>query len=551
MPKAKRANIWLIVTLAITALFVFFFVYPVFRIFIASIYDSQAKTFSLDAFKKFFSRPYYTSTVKNSLVVTSVVTIIATIFGTFLAYVTRTVKIKGQSLVELIIIISILSPPFIGAYSWILLLGRSGTITKLIYELFGVRFGGIYGFGGIVLVFVIRLFPLIYLYVSGALKQVDNSLIEASETLGSVGIKKITTVTLPLILPTVLSAALIAFMRAFADFGTPMLIGEGYRTLPVLIYSQFVGEMGGDRSFASAISVIMIALTTAIFLVQKYVSSRMTIQMSVNRPIQPKEIKGWRNILAHAFVYLSVLVIALPQAVVIYTSFLKTRGGRLFVPGYSLDSYRDMFTKLGSSIINTYVYSAIAMAIILVIGVLVAYISVRKRNFLIELLDTLTMLPFIISGSVLGIALLGAFNKSPFLLSGTAAIIVVAYVIRRLPYTIRSSAAILSQIHPSVEDASRSLGASDLKTFRKVLLPIMGPGITSGAIMSWMSIISELSATVILYVGATKTLTIAIYTEVIRGNYGVGAALSTVHTLTTILALLVFFKITGKREIEL
>lgn len=161
------------------------------------------------------------------------------------------------------------------------------------------------------------------------------------------------------------------------------------------------------------------------------------------------------------------------------------------------------------------------------------------------------MFPYIIPGSVMGIALLLAFNKKPFLLSGSAMIIIAAYVIRRLPYTIRSSSAILHQINLNVEEASQSLGANRFETFIKVTLPMMFSGVMSGALMSWVSIISELSASIMLYVGGTKTMTIAIYTEVIRGNYGVASALSTILISSTIVVLLLVFKITGKREIEL
>lgn len=130
-------------------------------------------------------------------------------------------------------------------------------------------------------------------------------------------------------------------------------------------------------------------------------------------------------------------------------------------------------------------------------------------------------------------------------------IIIAAYVIRRLPYTIRSSSAILHQINLNVEEASQSLGANRFETFIKVTLPMMFSGVMSGALMSWVSIISELSASIMLYVGGTKTMTIAIYTEVIRGNYGVASALSTILISSTIVVLLLVFKITGKREIEL
>jgi len=357
-------------------------------------------------------------------------------------------------------------------------------------------------------------------------------------------------VVIPLILPTILAASLLVFMRALADFGTPMLIGEGFRTLPVLIYTQFISEMGGDAAFASAISVIVIIITTIIFLTQKYVSSHKTIEMNSLRPMEPKPAKGIKNVLAHIFVYLVVFLAILPQFVVIYTSFLKT-SGRIFVKGFSLDSYRSAFYKMSSAITNTYVYSFTAILIIVIIGTLIAYVAKRKRNVLSNMLDTLTMIPYIIPGSVLGIALLAAFNKRPLLLSGTAFIIILVFVIRRLPYTIRSSEAILHQISPSVEEATQSLGATPMKAFWKVTFPMMAPGVVSGALMSWMSIISELSASIILYVGTTKTLTISIYTEVIRGNYGVAAALATMLTATTVIALLIFFKVTGKREIDM
>ena len=161
------------------------------------------------------------------------------------------------------------------------------------------------------------------------------------------------------------------------------------------------------------------------------------------------------------------------------------------------------------------------------------------------------MFPYIIPGSVLGIAMLLAFNHRPLLISGTALIIIVTYVVRRLPYTIRSSNAILRQISPSVEEASLSLGASSPETFTKITVPMMISGVLPGALMSWMSIISELSASIMLYVGGTKTMTIAIYTEVIRGNYGVASALSTILSASTVIVLFLFFRITGRSEIDL
>ena len=272
--------------------------------------------------------------------------------------------------------------------------------------------------------------------------------------------------------------------------------------------------------------------------------------MSSLRPIEVKEMKGAGNALMHVLIYLLVAVSMIPQLVVIYTSFLETRGA-VFTGGYSLDSYTTIFSSLGTAISNTYLFSTAAILAIVFLGMTVAYLTTRRKSMLTDIIDTLTMFPYIIPGSVLGITLLLAFNEEPILLSGTALIIIISLVIRRLPYTLRSSSAILYQISPSIEEASISLGASPLKTFFKVTAIMMLPGVMSGAILSWITAINELSSSVILFTGATKTMSVAIYTEVIRASYGTAAALSTILTLTTIVAMVTFFKVSGSKDVTL
>jgi len=340
------------------------------------------------------------------------------------------------------------------------------------------------------------------------------------------------------------------FMNALADFGTPMLIGEGFNVMPVLIYSEFISEVGGQANFAAAMATLMVILTTAIFLLQKYVVNKKSFTMSSLRPMQAKQLLGLKNMVMHVGIYVLVCVSMIPQFTVIYTSFLKTNG-QIFVPEFSFNSYIAVFDNLALAIINTYVFSFIAIVVIVILGMLIAYITTRRKSWLTDVIDTLTMFPYIIPGSVLGITLLLAFNEDPLILSGSAMIIIVSLVIRRLPYTLRSSSAILYQISPSVEEASISLGASPLKTFFKITAVMMIPGVLSGAILSWITCINELSSSVILYTGSTKTMSVAIYTEVIRASYGTAAALSTILTLTTIVALLLFFKVSGSKEISL
>lgn len=549
MNKRFHWDFWAGVTLLSIAVFALFLIYPLFSLFVSAFQDASTGAWSMQNFVHFFERKYYYQSMINSFSVTTCVTILAVIIGTIVAYFMTLYKIKFKSAVEICIVISLLSPPFIGAYSWILIGGRNGYVTRFLAQ-YGIDFPSIYGFAGILLVLTLKLYPFIYLYVAGAMKNIDSALIEAAESLGCSGIRKVVTIIVPLITPTILAGALMVFMNAMADFGTPMLIGEGYNVMPVMIYSEFINEVGDQANFAAAMAALMVLITSTIFMLQKYVVNRKSFTMSSLRPLPVSELHGLRKVIVHLFIYTLVALSMIPQLVVIYTSFLKTSGS-IFVDGYSLDSYRTIFDSLGTAISNTYLFSTTAMIAIVFLGMTIAYLTTRKKSWLTEIIDTLSMFPYIIPGSVLGITLLLAFNDEPLLLSGTAAIIIISLIIRRLPYTLRSSSAILYQLSPSMEEASISLGASPLKTFFKITAVMMLPGVMSGAIISWITAINELSSSIILFTGATKTMSVAIYTEVIRASYGTAAALSTILTVTTITAMVLFFKVSGRRDVTL
>lgn len=550
MNKQKHSPIWTFLALLVLALFLIFVVYPLVLILYKSVINPSDGSFTLENFTRFFTRKYYTNTLFNSFKVTIVATLISATLGLLMAYITRQYQIAGSKWLNICIVVSYLSPPFIGAYAWIQLLGRNGLFTKWINAIFGTSFGGIYGFAGIVLVFSLQSFPLVYMYVCGALQNLDNSLNEAAESLGANNFQRVTGIILPLVLPTVLASSLLVFMRVFSDFGTPMLIGEGYRTFPVVLYNQFMGEVTNDSYFAAALCVIIMAITLIFFFLQRWISHRHSYSMSALKPMLPRPQRTLPKILCHVFVYFVVLMAMLPQLTVIVTSFLKESTPGIFTNQFSLVNYETIFSKNKLVIPNTYLYGLCAIALVIVLGVLIAYLAVRRKSIITTTVDTLTMLPYIIPGSVLGICFLYAFAKPPLALTGTAAIIIIALTVRRMPYTIRSSTAIISQISPSIEEAAVSLGASELRSFTEVTLPMMMPGVISGAIMSWVTVISELSSSIMLYRGSTQTLTVSVYTEVIRDCFGNAAAYSTVLTVTSVLSLLLFFKLTGRRDIS-
>ena len=546
--KRFRLDVWGWTTIVILLLYALFLLYPLSLLLKMAFSDGVH--FTLENFAKFFSRKYYSITLLNSFKVSIAATIASVVVGVVLGYFMSVFKVRGAKLLRMCIVMATMSAPFVGAYAWIMLLGRNGVITNFLSGLFGITMPDIYGFNGIMLVFVTQLFPLVFLYVQGAMSKMDASLMEASENLGCTGFKRFFTVVLPLISPTVLAGALLVFVRAMSDFGTPMLIGEGYRTFTVILYNEFVGEVSQNKGFASAIAIIAILITMVVYFSQNFVAKKQAFSMNALHRIEKKQLHGFSNFIVHFITYVVVGISILPQLYVVYTSFLKT-SGQIYVAGYSLQSYQDMFSRLGRSIQNTIVIPAVSLLIVVFLAVLIAYVAVRRRNVLSGAVDVISMIPYVIPGTVIGIAMISAFNREPLVLTGGMFIMVVALVVRRLPYTIRPSVAILQQIPLYVEEAALSLGSSKPKAFFTVTLPMMSSGVLSGAILSWVTLISELSTAILLYTGKTQTLTVAIYTQIVRGNYGIASAMATVLTVMTLLSLLIFNKISKDGDLTM
>lgn len=544
----KKPKFWTIVKIFVLAFMALFLIYPFFSLITRSFFSPKVEGFTFYNYIRFFTKKYYYSSLLRSLFVSFTTTITCLIIGVPIAYLMTRYNIYIKKYMHILIILSLMSPPFIGAYSWIILFGRSGLVTQWFADL-GINLPTIYGRGGIILVFTFHLFPYVYLYVSGAMSSIDSSLEEAAENLGSTKFQRFMTVSLPVVMPSVAAGAIMVFMTSLADFGTPMLIGEGYTVLPVLIYNEYMSEIGGNANLASALSVIVVICSTTVLLVQKHLVSKRNYVMTAMRPPAEVQLHGLPRFFASLPVMIVTFIGILPQIVVIVSSFIQTDFSG-FVGGFSLDNYRNIANRLSTNIRNTFSFSFIAIIFIILIGILMSYIIVRQKGFVANFMDLLIMFPYVIPGSVLGISLIVAFNKPPLLLTGTAAIMIISFIVRKLPYTVRSGSAFLQQMDPSVEEASINLGVSPMKTFFHVTARLMLPGVLSGAILSWITVINELSSSIMLYSGETSTISVAIYTEVVRNSYGTAAALATILTVSTIASLLIFLRVSkGKVSI--
>ena len=541
MKSPIKPDFWFWVKILLVAILALFLIYPFSSLLYRSFFSAKTGQLSLANYIRFFEKPYYYRTLFRSLFVSGTAMAATVLIGVPMAYLMTRYNVMGKKYIHILIIMSLMSPPFIGAYSWIMLLGRAGAVTRFFAGI-GITLPTIYGKLGIILVFTFKLFPYVYLYTSGAMLSIDRSLEEAAENLGSNKLRRLLTISLPVVMPSIAAGAVMVFMTSLADFGTPMLIGEGYPVLPVLVYNEYMSEMGGNANLASTLSVIVVTCSMSVLLLQKYFVSRKNYVMTAMRPPLEEKVHGLKRF----FVTLPVLLVTgigiIPQIVVVVTSFMKTDFTG-FIGGFSLNSYEIIANRLGTNIRNTYVFSTIAILIIVFLGILISYIIVRHRGKTGAILDILIMFPYVIPGAVLGISLIVAFNKPPLLLTGTAAIMIAAFVVRKLPYTVRSGSAFLQQMDPSIEEASINLGVSPMKTFFGLTARLMAPGVMSGAVLSWITCINELSSSVMLYGGKTSTIAVAIYTEIVRNSYGTAAALASILTITTAISLLTFLKI--------
>lgn len=538
--RTRKADIWTLVTFAGFAIVAIFLIYPLFDVFKYSFADKETGVLSLANWKEFFSRAYYLRAFNHSLIVAVLTTFFSALAGIPLAFFTTRYRIRGSNLLNTLAVLALLSPPFIGAYSWITMLGRNGFLRTALASI-GISVPPIYGLLGIVLADTLQYYPFISLMLAGSLMTIDRSLEEASENLGARSFRTFLNVTMPLVLPSLTGGALIVFMMSLSNFGTPMVIGGNYLVLPTLAYNLYTSEISERPGMASTVSIILMICAFAVIVAQQWLSSRRKYaSMLVNRPVV-KRLTGAKSFFAHLVCYLIVGLSTLPLAVIVFYSFRNTNGP-VFTSGFGLASYRKIFFDVPKTVTNSFLYSFIAVVLIAGIGTLIGFIIARKRTLAVKVLDPLLMIPYIVPGTVLGIGFIVAFNRKPIYLVGTATIIILTYFIRRLPYSVRSAASILKQIDPALEEAGINLGSAPGRTFRTVTLPLMKSGIISGAIMSWVTSMNELSSSILLYVGKTMTMPIKIYLSVMDGYFGTASAMSTILLVVTGVAMFIVNK---------
>ncbi|RDI62627.1 ABC transporter permease [Microvirga subterranea] len=546
MRRRFRYDLWTFVLIAAWVILLILLIWPLSSILRASLLDNETGAFSFVHYFQIFTTRVYQRAIGNTLIAGFGGMAGALVLGVTLAFVTTRFHIYGRALIQTLAVVALVSPPFIGAYAWIVLFGASGVVRKGLASI-GISIPPLYGMLGVILVFAFKFFPHVFLITSGALSAINRSVEEAAESLGVSPARRLFTVTFPLILPAISASALLTFVLSIADFGTPRIIGRDFNVLATEAFNLYGGEVGGNPGMASALSIVLIILSMIIVFGQRWVLRKNVYHSNLIKKPERQHVGGVKSVGLHVLAYAIVLIGALPAIIVVLFSFRRT-SGPVFQPGLSLQSYEKVISTVSDPIWNTLLFSTVAVVAIVITGTLIGYLISRRPNIATGALDATLMIPYVVPGIVMGIAFITRFNDPPLALTGTGLIIIMAVFIRRLPYSARSVAAALKQVGPNLEDAAVSLGYSPGKAFMKVTVPLIVPGILAGALMSFVTAMNELSSSLVLYVGSTITMPVRIYLSVMDGEYGTASALSTILLVMTVVAVYAAFHLSGRKE---
>ena len=481
---------------------------------------------SFDTYVSLFQNRAFLRIVRNTLLLGLITGFFSTLIGFLFAYVDMYTNTRFNGIFRVISVLPIVSPPFVLTLSAIMVFGKRGLITRY---LLGMLNANIQGLHGIVLVQTMTFFPVTYLMLKGLLANIDPSLEESSRNLGASRWKVFTTVTLPLLLPGLGNAFLVAFIEAVADFTNPVMIGGDYTTLAEYIYFQY--SLQSDPRGPAAMSVVLLVITIILFVLEKYWLERKsvaTLTGKASRERQPITEKSVTIPLVTFCTLISLFVLGMYALIPLGGLFQQW--GRKF---NLVTTHFQLVLSMGMEPFkDAMILSLIAAPITALLSMMIAYLVVKRKFVGKGLMEFVTMFAMAVPGTVLGIALLrgyitGLFGSNHLVLVGTGTIIVIAFIVRSLPIGTRSGVAALRQIDKSIEESAYDLGAGSGKVFTSVTLPLIKDSFFSGLLTTFARSITATSAVIFLISARYKLITPQIMTVVDRGEYSVACAYAT------------------------
>jgi iron(III) transport system permease protein len=524
-----------------------FLVWPLVNVFGASVLDSEGQSVTLANYAKMLGRPFYRAAIVNTLGIGAAATAITTVLAVPLAFSLARLPVPGKAAILALAAMPLVLPSFVSAYAIVLLLGNSGVVTLWLKGI-GLDFGSIYGAGGIVLVYTLTLYPYVLLPTVAAFKAVDVSMEEAAQGLGSSPARTVRTVILPIVLPAVLAGGLLVFIETLENFGVPFVLAEDLPIFAVEAFKLFIGETAPNPASAGVLATLLILTTVLVLLIQRHFLSSRRFATNARRTPPILDVGLGVQVAATLYCWLIVLLALVPFFAIVVLSFLEFRGPVLH-GNFSLANFATLFARDTRPLANTLMFASAAALCTGLIGVPIGYVVTRYRSGVATLLDVVATLPFAVAGTVLAIGFVVSFNAGVVILTGGPLILVLAYTVRKIPFAVRSASAIVHQIDVSLEEASISLGRSPLQTFLRVVVPLMLGGIVSGVVLTWVTVASELSATVVLYSGQWRTMTVVMFQALEGGGGGIATAAASTLIVVTLIPVALLYRLVRRYEL--
>lgn len=488
--------------LGIAAFLAVFLIWPAATVIWVAFTEKGGTAFTLVNFLDFVRTDLFVRSFWNSLYVSAMAVVCASILALPLAYITSRFTFRGTVLIQTLGFLPLIMPPFVGAVAMQLFFGRNGSVNLLLDDWFGFKIAFMDGLNGVIFVQSIHYFPFILINLSAGLRNIDSAMEEAAQNLGASGFRLFRRIVFPLAMPGYVAGASLVFVKVFDDLATPLLLNVKDMLAPQAYLR--VTSIGITDPMGYVISVVLIVASVSAIALSALVT-RGTDYATVQRGgggLARRALRPWESAMAYAVVTLILLLVLAPHAGLLLLSFATIWSFSPLPDGYTAAHYVRVFSESSLYIKNTLIYASLAGLIDVVIGTAIAYLVLRTRLVGRNALDWAASAALAIPGVVLGIGYLRAFyglqlwDGTP--LAALWIVIVLALAIRRLPYALRACYAALQQISVSLEEAAENLGATKARTVRRIVVPLMTGGILAGFITSFATAAVELSATLML-----------------------------------------------------
>ncbi len=543
LANLARDPVLLIAIIAVFAAIFLFIIFPVFKVFSVS-FQEEGGGIGFSTYAGIFTNRYMAEGFRNSLLVAGLTAFFGMLLGYVYAYTINRTEVPLKGFLRTIAVMPIVFPPFIGALSIIMLFGFNGLISA---QLFGIR-ANIYGLWGLMIAQIVSFFPVAFITLDGVISTISPTLEDAAFNLGANRWQAFYRVILPLSVPGIASTMLVLFIESLADFGNPLILaGSRFPILSVQAYLQITGMF--DLKGGAALAVWLLFPSILAFIAQKYwvgkkkyitVTGKPTTSVlkSVSRPVK------W---ILFSFCMLFSAFILLIYATIIWGAFTKAWG---MDNTFTLENFIYIFDVGLESIKDTLIIALTSTPISAILGMIIAFLLVRKTFPGRRIMEFTSLLNFAIPGTVIGIGYILAFNTGPILLTGTLAILVLNFVFRYMPVGIQSGIALLNQVDPAIEEAAYTLGANNQQVFFKVTLPLIIPAFFSALVFAFVRAMTAISAAIFLVSAKWNLMTVQILSESDSGRLSEACAYSFV-LISMIMIFIFVLKIFLKNRVSL